>query len=377
MVRPLADWHHASILLRLCATLLIGLAAAPIAVLSDVDVSGGSRFIGFDVAVEVTLPPLAADRATVFNAHAGGGWQRFSWFRNANGDAMPGLDEATGADFRNTNGELLLWLRHGLVPHKTGNSISLLAGPRLTYESYRADEGATATLLQSGRPDATEILQASYFAGVAVDTLSEASTGVLRDGWLAAATFEHAPGGINQSIGGANFARGTLSAAYFIPIVDAASVQAYLAQRVVVDVLDGEFIPALVQARIGGLRPESAIGGAFRGLPDGRLDARLKTLASVDLRASWITGLLDDVVIPGVLVYVDAATASALDDPLRADNAIDRFIVGVGSGISARINIFSLFGLDVIGLVSFIIEPAVRGNDGTLISFSFNVGHQF
>ena len=362
---------------RLGWILLTILVAAPAAVVADLEVSGGGRYIGFDVFLGVPLPPLVPDRATVLNAHAGGGWQPVSWFRDTSGNALPGLEEATGADFRNSNGELRAWLRQGIVPHETGDGLSLLLGPRLIYEWYSADEGTTANLLQSGRADATEILQTSYVAGVALDTVVEAPTGVLREGWVAEALFEHAPGGINQGIGGADYARGTLRAAYYVPVVDEPTVQAYLAHRVVVDVLGGAFIPALAQARIGGLRPEDAIGGAFRGLPDGRLDAQLKTLASVDLRGSWITGLFDDVVIPGGLVYVDAATASALDDQLRADNATDRVIVGAGVGISAHVDIFSLFGVDVIGLVSFIFEPAVSGDDGSLTSFSVEVGHQF
>lgn len=338
-----------------------------------IDLSGGVRLYGADVAIGVPIPSVVPDLATTVHVHAGGGWQGAAWYREIDGTAQPGLDAASSAQLQNANGELLAWLEQGVAP-----GLAAFVGPRLLYEAYFANpnEQANPTLHQSGRADAFESLQLSYVLGVVYDTLTVAETGVLRQGWFASTTLEHAPVGLNQTAGGAAFARGTINASYYLPVVTADPFRVYLANRFIVDLIGGNGVPALAQGRIGGLRPQSGLGGAFRGLPGGRLDAPLKTLLSIDLRGSWLTGLFNDWFIPGALVYLDLGTASALDAPLDAGNAFDHVVLGTGAGLSMRVRLIPFLPFDMLVLGSLVFELS---NSSAPLTPTLGVafGHQF
>ena len=357
---------QAATALAAALVLLVGIEPA-----AALDIDGGVRLFGAD---GLPLPPFISDRDTILHLHGGGGWQSAAWYRDVDGTAQPGLGDVPSARLQNANGELLSWLEQGVAP-----GLALFAGPRLTYEAYFADPDGQVepTLRRSSRVDAFENLQLSYVVGTDYDTLQVDDTGVLRAGWVAAATLEHAPAALNQVIGGADFARGSINATYYLPLVSNHRFRVYLAQRAIVDLIGGNGVPALAQGRIGGIRPQTGLGGAFRGLPGGRLDAPLKTLLSADLRGSWLTGFANDWFIPDALAYVDFGTASALDAPLSGANAFDQVVLGSGAGVSMRVRLIPFLPFDLVLLGSFVFDLSTANAGALPPTLGLHFAHQF
>ncbi len=288
------------------------------------------RIWGLDLGVGYTGLHLLDRRTTTLWAYAGGGWENMPFWRLGDGSMVAsyfdpmagqlvglplpvGLDAGVDPWFQRAEAKWQLGIVQGLLggARAGGDLLSGFLFYRGRYDAHVATGGSTATLLAaSGLPDRSGILMHSLLAGLQWDDTLTTSHH-LKSGFAAEASAEWGPAFLVSSIGSADFLRLNATARLFVPILDlepsalANRLNLYLADFLALDWSTGPSVPIAIRQSFGGLSPRQGLGGAVRGLDSASLDAKLKAVNNLELRLT-LPALFTPVIVPGVLVYVDA-----------------------------------------------------------------------
>jgi hypothetical protein len=263
-----------------------------------------------DHYVAIDLPELAqATRLMIKSRFVRNTLEGYFGLGNA-APAIEGDARRHSYDWLHPSLELLLRLRVGgsafvfFAPRVAYNAIGIYEDSKLATDLRSPVGGFVRDALRGTREHA--LLGAS--AGVALDT---------RDDELAPSrgTFHDLSVRVGHAIGDdVDYGGVDLATRLYAPILGSDLV---LAARLVVDLLFGA-PPFYELARVGGIDPSYAPGGggAVRGVPTGRYAGRIKTIASVELRAHIISAtILEQRLRLGAVAFFDAGRVLADYEP--------------------------------------------------------------
>lgn len=324
----------------LAAALLIALslaAAAPVAA-ADLPLAfdASPRIWGLDLGLGYTSLELLAGRQTTIWLWAGGGWERMTFYRFADGTiAEQYLDLATGALstapsldpdadplYRRAEAKWQLGIEQGFVAGPDGES-DLVVGflyYRGRYDAHLEQGALIAAAPSYGFPDQDLILQNSLLAGMAYRGAAK-NAHTVKSGIEAEASLEWGPSFLVSAPGGeAEFLRLNATARFFLPLYDAAPgrdrnlFSVYAGDFVSVDWVTGDAVPLNVRQSFGGRSPRTGLGGAVRGVDAGSLDGHFKAVNNFEVRVLGPALFLPGIV-PGLVAYLDAGCFGSAGSP--------------------------------------------------------------
>lgn len=353
------------------AALFLAIAAASLAA-GDLplawDVS--PRIWGLDLGVGYTGFELLEGRETTVWLWGGGGWEKKSLYRFADGTmACDYLDLASGsvsyapdlADpasdpfFQRAEAKWQLGIVQGFVaaPEDRPDLVVGFLYYRGQYDAH-FDRGLLITSAAFDFPDRDGIFQNSLFAGAAYQGVVR-NVHTVKSGFEAEASAEWGPSFLQSAPGGdADFLRLNATARYFLPLYDAAPdrdrnlFSIYAGDFVSLDWITGHAVPINIRQSFGGRSPRTGLGGAVRGVDSGSLDGFFKAVNNLEVRivgpalALWGR---KDAVVPGLVAYVDAGLFGSAGSPTPAPAW--GFVASTGAGVFLDVINFAQFTLYV------------------------------
>lgn len=279
----------------------------------------GLRLFGLDVDVGYRGLSPVPGVDTIFWATVGGGYETKTYYRNpaddsplAAGDLS--VDAATAPFYQRVNGDWGLGISQGILwnPEIEANFLEAFFFYKGRYSQYVNEESTEQLLFESRLADRQGIFQNSFLGGLSLMGLVPDVRHKTIRGYYAEASAEWGPAFLGNTIfGRADFLRFNITAMGFLPIYDAnpesfANVfSVYLGEFFSVDYVVGDSIPLNVRQTFGGRDPRTGLGGAVRGVDDGRYDTTFKAVNNVEVRMNLPAIVLPDLV-PGIVAYFDA-----------------------------------------------------------------------
>lgn len=207
----------------------------------------------------------------------------------------------------------------------------------LSDRNLRGDSPAGSLVFDSGLPDSEGILQHSFLVGAAYDTITEDADTWASRGYRAEASFETAPGGLNDT---ADFQRLNVTLKGFWPLVESDGFNLLLADRFIYDSLTGDYVPINARTTFGGLsdfpgRQIPGMGDGLRGIQIGRFDGDLKILNNFEVRATF-PELFGEWIMLGLVAYCDLGVSDLRTGDLDWGNLYST--VGIGAGLHTKFN---------------------------------------
>jgi hypothetical protein len=344
------------------------------------------RLLGADVGIGYRGLALVPGVETTIWAYLGGGYEWFSYYRDASGALLGPGDLAPGGvlagkdpTFVRIEGAWRLGIEQGLAwnPRTNTNLVEAFAFYRGRVDSYRAD--ATQLLFSSSLPDRTGQIQNVLQAGAAYDDTLLDVKHKTKSGFAAEATVEWGPSFLlNTVFGDANYVRLNANAQAFIPLYDispetpANLLSVYLGVNASLDYAAGfgSPVPLSVRQTFGGRDQVDGLGHAVRGVDSDSLDTNFKAVNNVELRAN-LPALFTPNLVPGVVVYWDVGYFAQVGEPGIASPVPSGLVSSMGAGI--YIDVFDL------GSLAAYVNWRMDGPnaDGTQVDASIEFGMHF
>jgi len=262
---------------------------------------------------------LAPGVNTVLWANVGGGYQTKTYYRDPSDDSPLGagelsVDASTAPFYQRVNGDWGLGICQGILgnPEIQANLLEAFLFYKGRYSQYVNEESTFQLLFESPLPDKTGILQNSVLGGLSLMGLVPDARHKTARGYHAEVSAEWGPSFLGNTVfGRADFLRLNFTAMGFFPIYDASPesfanvFSVYLGEFFSVDYAVGDTIPLNVRQTFGGRDPRTGLGGAVRGVDDGRYDTTFKAVNNLEIRVNLPAIVLPDLV-PGFVAYFDA-----------------------------------------------------------------------
>lgn len=296
------------------------------------------RIWGFDLAYSRTGTPLLNGVDTHYFFSAGGGYQKFGFYRKVDHTAYTPPEEGNNlALYRNANLTWSAGLRQGLIYDlaRRRNLVDLVLIYNGRYDHHFKDKNPEALLFASNLPDRDGGVQNSLLAGLVYDGVDVNREQWLKHGLYAEASVETAPPFLFNDSSGADYTRFNGTVIGFLTLLEGRDLSIYLADRVMYDWLTGDYIPVRARTTFGGYSKypgaTRGLGGGFRGVENDRFDGYVKALNNLELRINF-PRWSEYEVVPEVIIYFDAGLHDDLTHRLDGDRLMTS--VGVGVGVS-------------------------------------------
>ncbi|NLW55453.1 MAG: hypothetical protein GX050_02310 [Firmicutes bacterium] len=294
------------------------------------------RIWGFDLAYSRQGAPLFSGVDTHYFFSAGGGYQTFGFYREADNKAYtPPQKGENLALYRNANLTWSAGLRQGVLYDlaRRRNLVDLVLIFNGRYDHHFTEKNPGALLFASDLPDRDGGWQNSLLAGLVYDGVDVNRERCLKHGVYAEVSVETAPPFLGNGSTGADYTRLNGTVMGFLTLQEGREVSIYLADRVMYDYLTGNYIPVRARTTFGGYSKYPAatrgLGGGFRGVEEDRFDGYIKALNNLELRINF-PRWSEYGVVPEVIFYFDAGLYDDLTRRLDFDRVMTSLGVGVG-----------------------------------------------
>jgi len=323
----------AAVLCCLCAATALG-AQTPEGGAGEVLIKWDLRLYGLDAALGYRGLSLWQGADTILWVSAGGGYQFANYFPDAEDTHSP-----EDVSYSNLNLDWRLGISQGLLygPVLKRNLLELVLLYRGKVQRY-----AEYDAIPTGYPDRRGILQNSLTGGLVWDGVLRDPLYLTREGLYASVSLELVPGFLANNLeGDSQYSRANALLIGYLSLLGSREAGVYLAERLVFDYLYGQEggIPVSARTTIGGLvdlpigkNPLEGLGGAVRGILEGRFDGFVKLVNNLELRAyfpSLSLGGRGGRLTPGLLAYFDAG----IYDKLTRKLSLDPVFLSTGAGL--------------------------------------------
>ncbi len=129
----------------------------------------------------------------------------------------------------------------------------------------------------------------------------------------------------------------------YLPLVERDGINVYFGDRVMIDLLDGGYIPINARTTFGGLVPfpglqVPGLGGAIRGVGTNLFDGYIKAVNNFEVRANS-QRFMNDYFKPELILYFDTGVYDNLTRKVDFNNLLS----STGAGLD-----FDVLGMDLI-----------------------------
>jgi len=341
---------------------------------------------GLDLKLDYRLPSIVSGLDTIAEMTAGAGFEKETFFRDANGNPITYPNYATAlTGSANPNESVYdraqaisdLGLRQGIIynPALSRNLIEGFLFYRFHYDHYFAEPGSAGGLIFSSPfPDRNQILSNSFMGGLDYDTLQYDKLHKTYQGIYAETSLEWAPGFLFNNLGGADFVRWNFNGKVFKTLYTSTTAKGmnnfslYAGEFFSADYATGSSVPIYVQQTFGGRTLRFGLGGdAVRGFEVAAWDTKLKMVNSLEIRALGPAILLPSIV-PGLYAFFDAGYFNGYyGAPAPATSS--GFLASTGVGVY----LVSLDLADVTALIAFPVYGQRIDKAPYNISFHFSL----
>ncbi len=322
------------------------------------------RIWGLDIDVGYRGVRFFAGVDTILWVSAGGGYERKTFFHNPDGTIYnggdPQIDPEKDPFFYRANVQWAAGISQGIISRGLLPQRLLPLGlspsePSLTRENARKGENVLeAFIFYKGRfdmhlhdrenpdqlifrsqtiEDKDGVFQNSFLGGFTLDNIKEHRRSKVKEGYFAEISGEWGPEWFGNNIfGKADFMRFNLSMKGFIPLLDLYPenfmniLSIYAGAFISLDYFSGNSVPLNVRQTLGGRDPRTGLGGAVRGIDDGRFDAPFKVVGNLELRVN-LPALIWKDLVPGLLLYFDSGYYNELNGSVLG------FLFSAGGGL--------------------------------------------
>ncbi len=279
------------ILLFILITLVAGNGAAASFRTDNLVIMSSLKPWGINTATGYRGYSLLEDRDTIFWLLLGGRASQRGYFRDYEDNNRD--EEVSDYDDINYWAYNLNWgcgFSQGLVddPRKATDLVYLTAYYKGVREWYH-EQSPDQIIFDSIRPDKNGILQNSFIAELAVDSVLKDKESGMRQGFFSNASFEYAPEAFfNDVVGKADFFKYSFNFKFFIPVTEFDEENMfsciYFGNSTLADYITGDHVSLYARNNMTSLAPTASLGGLVRGYENYRYDAEFKVANRSEFR---------------------------------------------------------------------------------------------
>ncbi len=314
-------------------------------------------FWGSDLGVGYRGFSLIPGTDTILWAYGGGGYQTQTYIRMPDGTLITGAAPGTVTVPADINYDRWSWrwqagIEQGFLwnSRTQQNLLEAVLFYRGRYDS-NVQASPSQLIYQSASFDRFGLVGNAVIAGVIYDDLLFNPVNRTRNGIHAELTGEWGYPIFTGTVEGSfTYLRFNLTAKGFLPLFDAAPTaemnvfSVCLCDFASVDYALGSSVPLHIRQTFGGMKPRTGLGGALRGIDSGSLDANLKAVNNLEVRA-YLPALFIRDIVPGILVFCDAGAYAQLGEGVASPAY--GFVAATGAG--AFVDIFDFAQIVVYG----------------------------